>query len=62
MVRRQLELTLGHTAESGKPSRRASVHSKKQHRRQTRAHWWFDRMRQVTDDALERQPEPRPMP
>jgi hypothetical protein len=53
---------MGHAPESGKPSSRASMHSNTQRRRQSHAHWWFARMRQVVDDALERQPDPPPMP
>jgi hypothetical protein len=58
MVKRQMELSLGQTVNSGKPSQRDSMHSKAQERRQSRGHWWFARMRQVVDDALDRQPNP----
>jgi len=56
MVKRQLELSLGQAADIGKPPRRGTVHSRAQERRQSRGHWWFARMRQVVEDAVERQP------
>ena len=31
-------------------------------RRLTRAHWWFQRMREVVEDAIDRQPLPPPRP
>jgi hypothetical protein len=62
MVKRQMELSLEQTTDSGKHLHRGSVHSKAQNRRQSRSLWWFARMRQVVDDALDRQPSPGPMP
>jgi hypothetical protein len=53
MVKRQLELSLGCATESHKLSRRACMHAKTQCRRQSRTHWWFARMRQVVDAALD---------
>jgi hypothetical protein len=38
---------------------RAANHSA---RRQNRARWWFQRMRQVVDLAIDWQPTPRPRP
>jgi hypothetical protein len=60
MVKRQLELSLGYAPGSGEPSRRVSIHAKRQGRRQSRTHWWFARMRQVADEALDRV-DPPPM-
>jgi hypothetical protein len=54
MVKRQLELSLGYATHPGEPSRRTSIQAKRQGRRQNRTAWWFARMRQVVDDALDR--------
>ena len=59
MEKRQLEFSLGYAPESGKHCRRARIRAKRQGRRQSRTHWWFARMRQVVDDALDRA-NPRP--
>ena len=59
MVKRQLELSLGHEPEAGNPSRRASMRSKPFPRRQSRSRWWFSRMRQVVDEAVEVQTDER---
>ncbi len=59
MVKRQLELSLGRTPEGGDPSRPASLRFGLRRRRQSRSHWWFDRMRQVVDEALDVEPAPR---
>jgi hypothetical protein len=48
MYNGQLELSLG--------SRVSCRALPRRQRRLTRAHWWFDRMRQVVERAVERQP------
>jgi hypothetical protein len=54
MMKPQLELSLE------KP---AALHPHvRQHRRRQRARWWFDRMRQVVDRALDRRPASEPKP
>lgn len=62
MVKRQLELSLKQAPDRGNPPERASMRFTARHRRQSRTRWWFARMRQVVDDALERQPDPDRMP
>ncbi len=54
MVKQQLELSLGYANESHQLSRRAGLHGKTQCRRQSRSQWWFARMRQVVENAVER--------
>jgi hypothetical protein len=62
MVKRQMELSLGQAADSGRSSHEDSMRSKARARRQGRSIWWFARMRQVVDAALERHPKRDPMP
>jgi hypothetical protein len=50
----QLELALS----AASPARLASQHS----RRQSRASWWFQRMRQIVDQACDWQPALTPRP
>ncbi len=54
MVNGQLEMNLG----SGRGCHNGARH----HRRQGRAHWWFERMRQVVDRAIDWEPAPPPRP
>ncbi len=61
MLKRQLELSLEQAAITGKSSHRGSMRSKTEERRNSRSLWWFARMRQVVDDALDRQPSPGPL-
>jgi hypothetical protein len=35
---------------------------RRRYRSQNRAHWWFERMRQIVDLAIEWQPTPPPRP
>ncbi len=53
MISRQMELTLGERAGSRGILGQSFVRSRRQQRRQTRATWWFARMRQVVDEAVE---------
>ena len=54
MLNRQMEMSFGNG--------RASQFFARQNRRQGRAHWWFARMRQVVDHAMDWQPAARPRP
>jgi len=54
MINGQLELGF----ECGQQRPPAAKHA----RRQGRAHWWFERMRQVVDRAFDWQPAPLPRP
>jgi hypothetical protein len=51
MIGRQLELGF----ENGRACRSGSL----RHRRRSRGHEWFARMRQVVENALDRTPEPK---
>ena len=62
MVKRQLELSLVQSADCRKPRSQASQRFVAKHRRQNRTRWWFDRMRQVVDDAQDRRPDPLQIP
>ena len=52
MMSRQLELEIGQV--------RATPPASARQRRRTRAHWWFEQMRQVVDRAFDWQPAPEP--
>ena len=54
MMIEQMELGLGKGRECPSVNRRQ--------RRLSRANWWFDRMRQAVEGALDRQPAPPPRP
>ncbi len=54
MLNRQQELGLGNAEGCRSVSRRQ--------RRLSRAHWWFERMRQVVDRAMDWAPAPEPRP
>jgi hypothetical protein len=54
MLDRQLELSFANGRGYLSPNRRQQ--------RQSRARWWFDRMRQTVDRALDWQPAPPPRP
>ena len=60
MVKRQLELSLEHATEAGNSSRRGSLRPRPFPRRQSRSRWWFTRMRQVVDEAVESEPDSHP--
>lgn len=60
MVKRQLELSLGRGGESGSLSGRGSLRVSKAQWRRNRTHWWFDRMRQAVDEAIEPRPGQNP--
>ena len=50
----QMELGIGKV--------RACPSTNRRQRRMSRANWWFDRMRQVVDKAIDWQPAPPPRP
>jgi hypothetical protein len=52
MRKDQMELSLQATS-SFRPAMRGA-------RRPRRAHWWFQRMRQIVERALDREPAPQP--
>jgi len=54
MMSRQLELEIGQI--------RGALPAGVRQRRRTRAHWWFEQMRQVVDRAFDWQPTPEPRP
>jgi hypothetical protein len=51
MVKRQLELNVVLSPESGKNPRRPSTRYREQLRRQSLSQWWFARMRQAVEEA-----------
>jgi hypothetical protein len=54
MINGQLELSLANARESRHEGRRQ--------RRMSRAMWWFERMREVVDQAIDWSPAPPPPP
>jgi hypothetical protein len=56
MVKRQLELGLTEVPGTGSASRDSSTRSFRHNSRRARTEWWFARMRQVVDEALEIEP------
>jgi hypothetical protein len=54
MTNQQMELGFGNV--------RVCRSLNRPHRRQTRAQWWFDRMREAVDKAFDWQPAPQPRP
>ncbi|MGO8676783.1 MAG: hypothetical protein ACLQVX_13045 [Limisphaerales bacterium] len=54
MINGQLELSLANARESRPEGRRQ--------RRMSRAMWWFERMREVVDQAIDWSPAPPPPP
>ncbi len=58
MVKRQLELGLTDASGTGSGRRPASTRSWRHNWRRSRSQWWFARMRQVVDEALEIEPDP----
>ena len=54
MITQQMELSL--------EGQRVCRSMRRPQRRTNRAHWWFERMREVVDRAFDRQPAPATRP